>query len=403
MPVIKALPALSRLQTTPALLPGVIATPRPVTTASTQTAPAVTSTTTAAPRTISNGSSALNANSVPGNIARPPGSSSSPITPSGTTSVNEIPGLQTAITQANQLLAGHEAARIDDPYAAQTQEFLNTLKNRIGGMNSQEMQAARDQGLLGLDRETNQNLERYASIAGAHGVQGGAAAALMGKALNNANYARGNLERQLLLDNIAEKDKAAQAYGGALSTATQGAYNYGTYNAGAHDRDTAAHLSLPFNLLSIGQANAAEGRSDRSNQEMLDTIKSYINTSKEPLPVKAVEGTTNTSEQSQVAGNQLSGLGADVGKQIDSGYDADWTTINDKLQEAADLIAKQVASENGGKLNQTQLNDRLSEWMWNAGLTSSAENGNALRDVSAGKIPDLNSLVQEIWKQYPRL
>ncbi len=178
--------------------------------------------------------------------------------------------LQHARDVSAELLQGHQSARISDPRQAQIDEYLAMLKKRLGGMDSGEELAMREQGLLNLDQQTAQSLERYAGIAGSRGVQGGANAALVGRALFEANQNRAILERQFVLDNLARKDAAMQAYGGALTQQQGVSLGIEQQHADAADRDTGLALSLPFDIMGGIGTYRGQDSTERSAERAYD-------------------------------------------------------------------------------------------------------------------------------------
>lgn len=300
--------------------------------------------------------------------------------------------LGTAGSIAEELLQGKEHATIADPYEQQRQEYVKYLQGRLGGLDSGEQRAMKEEGLAQLDQQTAQNLERYGSIAGANGVQGGARAGLMGKALHENNLGRAQLERQFVMDNIAIKDKAAQAYGGAMNDASNIALGVGKYNAGAHDADIAALLGTQFDIMSGIGANRSEIKADDFTQQSINIARAAATPPPATTPTSPSSGpTTATGYSTQTVAppaeytNRLNTLGAETGKYVESG---NWDEVNSRLQQAVETIMEQAKVGRVG--NPSQL---ISEWMWNAGLTSSATNGNQLRDKTSGKVPTMNELL----------
>ena len=200
--------------------------------------------------------------------------------PEASTDLSASGRYQADLSQAGQIakdmLKGKESAQISDSRAQENQSYLDLLKSRLGGLDSKEMLASKEQGLAELDQQTAQNLERYSSIAGSNGVNGGARAALMGRALQQSNEGRAALQRQLITDNVAAKDRAAQAYGGALSSATATDMDISKYNAGAKDRDTGLSLSLPFDVMSGIGGYRAQDSADKANAEQVQIAKDAL-------------------------------------------------------------------------------------------------------------------------------
>lgn len=175
---------------------------------------------------------------------------------------------------ATGIIGNTQPATISNPYSQQWNDYLGLLKSRLGGMTQQELQTEQDQGLAGINQQLGDNQERLAGAAGAQGLSGGVSAGLQAKALNQAQQSRTDLQRQLVLDNITQKNNAMQAYGGALNTATGFGLDTSKFNAGATNSFNALKLGLPIQLGNMIQGQAASDTTNDHNQQMLDLIKS---------------------------------------------------------------------------------------------------------------------------------
>ncbi len=278
--------------------------------------------------------------------------------------------LTTAQGIANNIIGDSTAAHINNPYREQTDEYLQVLRGRLGGMDSEEMRASREEGLAGLSQQTAQSLERYGSIAGANGVQGGARAGLMGRALAEGDRTRASLERNLIMDNMLAKDRAAQAYGGALQGATNTEIGVQTYNAGADDRMTGLRMNLPFQIMSgIGgyraadAADAASSRQEGIAQQALDRLNQSGGAT---TPQRnAVDSESQTSiDRLTTTMNDLGAIvGGDVGPDKNKAYKA----MNDAAQALRERINLQFGDEPDTEKRRL-FEEQWREWLWNAGL-----------------------------------
>lgn len=240
--------------------------------------------------------------------------------------------LADATTIADNLLAGHEPAHVTDPHAADNAANLARLQARLGGLDSVEMLAAKEQGLASLDQSTAQNLERYGSIAGAHGVQGGAAAGLMGRALQENNQGRAQLERQLVLDNIAAKDAASTAYGNALAGQTRNGIDMSTTNTAADNAFTGLQISLPFDIMNgMGTYTAADD-ADAANNRALDIAEKAAGGDAPAAP-------TTTSSTGEAGRNEL-----------DTSAQTTITKIDSSIKSLTDSMGTSVGGNRGAYL-----------------------------------------------------
>jgi len=106
--------------------------------------------------------------------------------------------------------------RLSDAHAGEANDLLAMQKARLGGMTPEEMQAAREQGTSTINRQLATNLQQLGDIAAGNGIRGGSAAGLQMQALSGAQDASGQLARQMILDNVAQKNIAMDRYGNTL-------------------------------------------------------------------------------------------------------------------------------------------------------------------------------------------
>jgi hypothetical protein len=156
---------------------------------------------------------------------------------------------------------------LSDDYRGQMDDYLAMLKERTGGMDSKEMLAMREQGLAGMDQQLAQNMRRAGQIAGNAGVRGGAAAGLQMGALNQTAAQRANLERQMIIDNIAQKNQAFAAYGGALGGASDRALGIGQFNIGQDTKAALTPAQLAMQYGGLIDSTASGIKADRSAAE----------------------------------------------------------------------------------------------------------------------------------------
>lgn len=206
---------------------------------------------------------------------------------------------------ANTVLPDGTLGRLNDPRQAEINELLAKLKERTGGMNSQEMLAAREQGLAGMDQQLSQNLMRTNRLAGNAGVRGGAAAGLGAQAIRQNSADRAGLERQMILDNIAQKNSAFAAYGSALTGQQGTELGIQQYNAGAGDRETVGRLDLATQYGGMIDSARAGIAADRTAAESTQIAKDFLKTSQNPTaqdPLKIPDSPFKTQFMKQIEG-----------------------------------------------------------------------------------------------------
>jgi hypothetical protein len=205
---------------------------------------------------------------------------------------------------ADKTFAEGSLGRLSDSYKERTDNYLDLLKGRLGGLDSAEMAAARGQAQSDVSREMAQNLEHQASIAGAQGIRGGVAASMQGQALSNANKQMADYQRQLILDNIAVKNQAAQNYGSALGSASDRALGVGQFNLGQKDAEAYGRASLPFQIAAGVSAQDAANWNKYFGAQQLGVAKGQVDAVN-----KLVSGAAPATNASSSSGQLDTGVG----------------------------------------------------------------------------------------------
>lgn len=147
-------------------------------------------------------------------------------------------------------------------------EILDLEKGRLGGLNSQEMTAAREDAQSGMNRGLATTLRALkSSNLASGGPRGGGATIGALPAISNFAQGQTDLERKLILDNYAAKEAALTRYAsdssGFLDTftknriAAQDAANSGIVNYNTGATNAASNLSSGVNAANTVASNAA--------------------------------------------------------------------------------------------------------------------------------------------------
>ena len=128
--------------------------------------------------------------------------------------------LQNIIDQAQQTapLAQRLGAE-----GATAQDILARRQAALGGLSAPENQALREQATQGLNRRTQTALRALRGQQGATGITGGTALAQQADILRGQQQAQAGLERDLLLENVAQRQRALDA----LEATQQGQFQQG--------------------------------------------------------------------------------------------------------------------------------------------------------------------------------
>lgn len=240
---------------------------------------------------------------IPGRLAppthaapAPPSPPSTPATTDYTSKANDIvsSGLAAGTDWANKVLPDGTLTRISDPRAGEVNDYLAKLKERTGGMDSAEMLAAKEQNQQYSDQALAQNERRLSGIAGAAGVRGGAAAGLQATAIQQSQQSRDALQRQLVLDNIDQQNKAFASYGGALTGQQGTELGIQTYNGGQSDKEKLGRPALATQYYGMVDSAASGLRADDQTKAATTTAQNYLNSLKTPAAPAPTSGGSAT-------------------------------------------------------------------------------------------------------------
>jgi hypothetical protein len=154
--------------------------------------------------------------------------------------------LDAGMNFAKTHIADGSLGRLSDARQGEVNELLAKQKAGLDGMTPAEMLAAREQGNAEINRSLSGNLRQLGGIAAANGVRGGAAAGLKLGAINQATSAQGDLQRRLVLDNIAQKNVAMDRYGRTLGNQQGVELGVGKYNIDQGNREKLGQLGAAF-------------------------------------------------------------------------------------------------------------------------------------------------------------
>lgn len=213
--------------------------------------------------------------------------------------------------EGDKIFADGSLGRITDAHAGQTDDLLKYLHGQLGGMTSQENQAAIEQAMSGIGREQAQNQEKYASIAGANGIHGGASAALQGRSIRDANQQTADFRRQLILDNISLKGQAADRYSGVLGGASDRALGVQTQNNDLKNRELTGRVDYPIQM-AAGATNAyGNDFANYLGQRGADIAQGSVDA------LKNIGGYSGTAAPSGKAGSYTSSADSDPTRAYD--------------------------------------------------------------------------------------
>ena len=166
--------------------------------------------------------------------------------------------------------------RLNDERKAEIDELLAKQKAGMDGMTPQEMQAAREQGVSGINGQLSTNMSMLGDIAAGNGVRGGSAVGLQMGAMQQAQQQSGSLARQLILDNIAQKNIAMDRYGNTLQTQQGVGLGIQDSNNQSANAEKLARELAAGNYSSQYDSYRAGDKADDFTQQGLDISKSAV-------------------------------------------------------------------------------------------------------------------------------
>lgn len=273
--------------------------------------------------------------------------------------------MATGTAWANTVMPDGTLSRLGSD--ADIRDYLSKLKDRTNGMTPDELRAEYEQGTANSNGVLATNLARANQISGNAGVRGGAAAGLQMQALNHSIDDQASLQRQMVLDNIGQKNNAFAAYGTNLMGVK-------TYDAGQTDKEKVGRIDLAtgYGGMVDGartgiKADIAAADSTQAAKDYLKSISDKAGGTSGPAstPDRNTPQTSDTTNgiQSTVSdiytkhAKDLQGVGA-VGAQFDGSADKVKGGISDYVANAfpdlsdTEKTAKNAAIQKGIEVQQ---------------------------------------------------
>lgn len=151
---------------------------------------------------------------------------------------------EAAINRLRQMSEGFKFDRVAQDRPQEIQDIINRRKAQSEqGLNAQEYQALRESRLGGL-RSANLGQQRQQLAQQARfGLAGPAAAQQMAGLLAQQQAARQQAERDLLLENVAQRQQALQGYESSLGKAREDELARQQFNIGLTGREAMLRMS----------------------------------------------------------------------------------------------------------------------------------------------------------------
>lgn len=171
----------------------------------------------------------------------------------------EAQGKQIANTTfANGALGRYDPNQAMALRSTDMQDIINRRRSGLEGLNSAEGQALQEKALGGIQEQQATNLRALRSAQGGT-VSPARAAAQQAQLLKSSDSARGNLQRDLLLENYNTKQKALEDFQNAVGGAENTEQERLGFNVGQQNKEAYGQLAskLGFGQLASGARSGA--------------------------------------------------------------------------------------------------------------------------------------------------
>lgn len=232
---------------------------------------------------------------------------------------------------ADQYGIGKEGSmgRLKDEYKSQLDELLAKQKAGLDGMTPAEMQAAREQGTAGINSQLSSNMSMLGDVAAGNGVRGGSAVGLQLGALQDAQQQSGALSRQLILDNLNQKNIAMDRYGNTLGQQQGVALGVQDANNQSANAEQLARQLAAGNYTSQLDSYRAGDTANNFTQQSLDIAKQQVDAFKQTGGYGGGGSSTPGSGVPGTAGK----VKLASGQTVDVTFSKDGTPIDPKTGE----------------------------------------------------------------------
>jgi hypothetical protein len=270
------------------------------------------------------------------------------------------------------LFADGSLGRMTDSRAAEMQALLDRQKAGLDGMTPEEMQAAREQGISGINQQLSTNMRQFGDMAAANGVRGGSAMGLQMQALGQAQNASGELSRKLILDNMGQKNIAMDRYGNTLTGQQKTELGIQDKNLGLTAQEKLGQATMPLEYAGMIDSYRSSGIANGFQREGIDLAKAQIDALK-------AQGATTAANKVTEDAKVADSTATDLLKTMPI-YDSKGTKLDDTRAKKDPLVmflaSKGISSRDSIPASMFETPE------YKAALKASQAAGNALYSVS---------------------
>lgn len=246
---------------------------------------------------------------------------------------------------ANQYIGDGSLGRLADPRAREAQDLLNKQHGRLQGLNSQEMLAAREQAITNIKQNSANDMRRMSQLAGSAGVRGGAAAGLQAQVMRGAANDRAGFERQMILDNVAQQNKAYDQYGQTLGNQQGVELGIGKYNLEQGNREKLGQLGTAFQYGGLIDSYGASDDAKAQGEKSIQLAKDYIDKLGQPAAEKPYQPNELDDDEKQLVESASKAVETEVKRLTDAVNAKDGIQMADAAGKLRAAITEQVSAE----------------------------------------------------------
>jgi hypothetical protein len=180
--------------------------------------------------------------------------------------------------RGQKLFGAGSLGRLDDTryQAGIERSLVDRLNQAQMGLQAPEYQAQREQAMLGMQQGQQEQLRALRGLQARSGVRGGLAGAQQAQLLNQAQAARANVERDLMVQNIAQKQAAQQSLENLLQSQQQAKTAQQQFNLQQAQREKMGQLTSMMGEAQLGGAERGAVSQEMIGRAMQQAVQNQL-------------------------------------------------------------------------------------------------------------------------------
>jgi len=177
--------------------------------------------------------------------------------------------------RGEELFGEGTLGRVETGRPAETQQLIQERRAGLGGLTSQEQTVARERALQGVTEQSQTELARVRGILGRQGGQldDPSAVAQQRAVLERSLRERGNVERDLLLADVALREQRRGALEGLTGQAQAADLTRAQINAERRQRELSGQLQTEFGIAGLGSQERFGLRQLQESEEQAESAR----------------------------------------------------------------------------------------------------------------------------------